>query len=88
MNNETVLVWGGEHKLADGLHRNVKLSNISRADYAGAESCRGCHGENYSKWENHAHRWMNVLADERSVKGDFSGSDSASILGNGSKAEN
>ncbi|MCA9217999.1 MAG: hypothetical protein KDB27_33240, partial [Planctomycetales bacterium] len=78
-NNETVLVWGGDHKITNGLHRNANLSNITRADYAGTESCRGCHAENYSKWENHAHRWMNVQADEESVKGDFSGTESATI---------
>lgn len=72
-NQETVLVWGGDHQLAKGLHKNAKISNLSREDYAGEESCRSCHSDNYAKWSNHAHRWMNVLADEASVKGDFSG---------------
>ena len=86
-NNETVLVWGGDHQLADGLQKNVRLSNISKSDYAGAESCRSCHAENYAKWSHHAHRWMNVLADEESVKGDFSGSEEATIRYRGGLGE-
>lgn len=86
-NNETVLVWGGDHQLTDGLHRNVALSNIGRSDYAGAGSCQSCHTENHGMWENHAHRWMNVMADEISVKGDFSGSEVARISYRGGVAE-
>ncbi len=86
-NNETVLVWGGDHQLAKGLFSNAKLSNIGRSDYAGAASCQSCHSENYAKWENHAHRWMNVLADEHTVRGDFSGGAAAKICYRGGLGE-
>ena len=39
-------------------------SNIRRADYAGAESCKECHESNYHKWSSHPHRWMNAWATE------------------------
>jgi len=74
-NNETVLVWGGDHEFARdlGLRRKQAVSNLRRIDYAGADSCRECHEENHELWRNHTHRWMNALADESTVKGDFSG---------------
>ena len=86
-NNETVLVWGGDHQLAGGLNKNPQLSNIGRSDYAGSDSCKNCHTENHAKWAQHSHRWMNVLANEESVKGDFSGSDSANIEYRGGRGE-
>lgn len=48
-------------------------SNIHPGDYAGPDSCRKCHQRNYSDWSKHPHRWMNAVADESTVKGDFSG---------------
>ena len=74
-NNETVLVWGGDHQFTEGLHKNAGVSNIGRSDYAGTESCRSCHTEKYEAWQDPSHRWMNVVADQESVKGDFSGSE-------------
>ncbi len=48
-------------------------SNIRPQDYAGPESCADCHQENFADWSNHSHRWMNALATEENVQGDFSG---------------
>jgi len=56
-------------------------SNLTRADYAGAESCRNCHARNYDDWSKHPHRWMNAIADESTVKGDFSGEESIAYRG-------
>lgn len=49
------------------------LSNIHPADYAGPEACKDCHKKNYRDWSNHPHRWMNALANDGTVVGDFSG---------------
>ena len=46
-------------------------SNIHPNDYAGPETCKKCHPKNHADWSEHPHRWMNALADEASVKGDF-----------------
>ncbi len=48
-------------------------SNIHPADYVGPEACRACHKKNYESWSTHPHRWMNALAGDRTVHGDFSG---------------
>lgn len=47
-------------------------SNIHPNDYAGPETCKRCHPKNHKEWSDHPHRWMNALANESSVKGDFS----------------
>jgi predicted CXXCH cytochrome family protein len=49
-------------------------SNIHPSDYIGPQSCQTCHQRNYESWSHHPHRWMNALASEETVKGDFSGS--------------
>jgi predicted CXXCH cytochrome family protein len=56
-------------------------SNIHPADYAGPDTCKGCHATNYQAWERHPHRWMNALAGEATVTGDFSGAASVSYRG-------
>jgi len=48
-----------------------EVSNIRLIDYAGAESCKKCHRENHDAWSNHSHRFMNAMANEQTVKGDF-----------------
>jgi predicted CXXCH cytochrome family protein len=48
-------------------------SNINPADYVGPEACKECHVKNYESWSKHPHHWMNALANEQTVKGDFSG---------------
>jgi predicted CXXCH cytochrome family protein len=47
-------------------------SNIHPADYAGPQACKECHPRNYDTWSHHPHRWMNALAGDATVKGDFS----------------
>lgn len=56
-------------------------SNIRPADYAGPETCRECHSENYEAWHGHAHRLMNAMAVPENVKGDFSGNAKIDYLG-------
>ncbi len=56
-------------------------SNVMREDYAGAESCRKCHPGNYEDWSDHSHRWMNAIANDETVQGDFSGKQSMDYLG-------
>jgi predicted CXXCH cytochrome family protein len=56
-------------------------SNMHRADYAGPESCRECHRENYEQWSKHPHRHMNALANPDTVRGDFSGEQNIRYLG-------
>ena len=55
--------------------------NTRHKDYAGAESCKDCHKENYADWYNHAHRLMNAEANDETVAGDFSGKASLNYLG-------
>ena len=86
-NSEAVLVWGGDHEYAEGLRKNQVVSNIRHIDYAGPDSCAKCHEENYDLWSNHAHRWMNVEANEQTVKGDFSGGPAARINYRGGTGE-
>lgn len=49
-------------------------SNISSKDYVGPDACNECHSANYRQWTGHPHRWLNALATNATVKGDFSGS--------------
>lgn len=56
-------------------------SNMHREAYAGAEACRTCHAKNHADWSAHPHRWMNALATEATVKGDFSGEAEIRYLG-------
>ena len=66
--------WAGiPQGVRESLTPTGKRSNIRPADYSGPESCRECHKDKFESWSNHSHRWMNALADESSVRGDFSG---------------
>lgn len=56
-------------------------SNIHPTDYVGPEACRECHQKNYESWSMHPHRWMNALANDRTVRGDFTGSASIAYRG-------
>ncbi|MBW3599209.1 MAG: cytochrome c family protein [Planctomycetes bacterium] len=56
-------------------------SNMHRTDYAGPDSCRECHQENYEQWSRHPHRHMNALATAETVAGDFSGEQTIHYLG-------
>lgn len=57
------------------------VSNIRHRDYAGAESCRDCHRENYEKWTHHAHRLMNAEATDETVLGHFNDGPPMAYLG-------
>ena len=50
-----------------------KQSNVTPADYVGPQACTDCHQENHADWSQSSHRWMNALANDQSVLGDFSG---------------
>lgn len=66
--------------LPDGLQRRAVSTgkdghNIHPSDYVGPQACQKCHPQNYGLWSHHPHRWMNALADDSTVKGDFSGAE-------------
>jgi len=48
-------------------------SNMHPADYVGPDRCRKCHQRNHQDWSQHAHRLMNAVANQETVRGDFSG---------------
>ena len=81
--NEVNLYWDG---IPDEL-RTARVPppddyrNIRKADYAGPESCKECHKENYQAWRGHAHRLMNAYATDETVRADFSGGLSLNYLG-------
>lgn len=50
-----------------------KISNIAPEDYVGPSKCIECHADNHADWSKHPHRWMNAVANQESVVGDFSG---------------
>ena len=74
MQGQARYVWDGltEHQRESGVLAAIQ-SNIRKEDYAGAGACKECHEKNYEKWSRHSHRWMNALATDEIVKGDFSG---------------
>ncbi|HAY82060.1 MAG TPA: hypothetical protein DCY79_19825 [Planctomycetaceae bacterium] len=47
-------------------------SNIHPDDYVGSDACQKCHKKNHQQWSEHPHRWMNAVASNETVKGDFS----------------
>jgi predicted CXXCH cytochrome family protein len=64
--------------------RSGEGSNVRPADYVGPDACKRCHHGNYESWSHHPHHWMNTLASEATIKGDFSGK--ASIAYRGGRA--
>lgn len=80
---EQVVLWWED--LPEQVRTNFRgtgdRSNIHPGDYVGPETCRSCHQVQYQSWSRHAHRWMNALADDSTVKGDFSGRSKVSYLG-------
>ena len=74
--NNRLTVWWDREQLpgkSTVALTSLKKSNIHPEDYVGAEQCRKCHSKNYEAWSGHSHRWMNALANDSTVKGDFSG---------------
>ncbi len=58
-----------------------ETSNIALDAYAGPDTCQKCHQENYQAWSEHPHRWMNALANDETIVGDFSGEAEIHYLG-------
>jgi predicted CXXCH cytochrome family protein len=46
-------------------------TNIHPRDYAGPDACKNCHKKQYETWSKHPHRWMNALAGNTTIHGDF-----------------
>lgn len=64
--------WGQiPRQLQEHAAQAASGSNIHSEDYAGSDACQTCHQKNYDSWSTHPHRWMNAMADEQIVKGDF-----------------
>jgi len=67
------LWWNGIPKeMEKGAVEPTGASNIALKDYVGAESCKDCHPGNHASWSQHPHRWMNAMATDEIVMGDFS----------------
>jgi len=67
------LWWNGIPKeMEKGTVEPTGASNIALKDYVGAESCKDCHPGNHASWSQHPHRWMNAMATDEIVMGDFS----------------
>lgn len=78
------MVWDS---IRPDILRNVHAStssNIAARDYVGPGKCVECHAQNHADWSKHPHRWMNAMAEDATVLGDFSGK--ASIDYRGGKA--
>ncbi len=56
-------------------------SNIHPKDYVGPTSCEKCHQNQYQQWSSHPHHWMNALANDSTIKGDFSGTSTITYRG-------
>lgn len=63
--------WDTPPEELPGVVKSEGISNIRREDYIGPDACRRCHKEQHASWSGHAHRWMNAMATEETVKGDF-----------------
>ncbi len=74
-------LWWGDLPAEQADLTAGSVSTIRREDYVGPETCKECHAENYRHWSRHPHRWMNALAKEETVRGDFSGSADIHYLG-------
>lgn len=82
--NLWLTVWWDRDRLpgvATPALTKLARSNIHPSDYSGPESCKKCHEKNYRGWAEHPHRWMNALANDATVKGDFSAGAEISYLG-------
>lgn len=74
VNGNLTLAWDTiRPDLMMQLQPTSSTSNITPTDYAGPDRCKECHQTNYDDWSRHPHRWMNALATESTVLGDFLG---------------
>ena len=80
---EQVVLWWDDlpEEVRTDFLRTGSRSNIHPSDYVGPEACKSCHPQHYQSWSKHAHRWMNALANDSTVKGDFSGKATIAYLG-------
>lgn len=89
LNNPRVQISGNVYNWWDSIPDEIQAGsvtsaghdNISPGSYAGPESCQKCHRRNFDAWSKHPHRWMNAVASDDTVKGDFSDSAGISYLG-------
>lgn len=65
--------WQPSSEFEANVTQTADFSNIMREDYVGPDACQKCHKQQHAEWSDHPHRWMNALATEEIVKGDFSG---------------
>lgn len=80
---EKLFFWWDEMpaKVTNVSFETGPTSNIHPEDYAGVDSCKKCHEQNFEDWANHPHRWMNAAANEETVKGSFTTEDILHYLG-------
>ncbi|MDP7276416.1 MAG: hypothetical protein QF363_13125 [Planctomycetaceae bacterium] len=56
-------------------------SNLRRQDYSDPKTCQRCHKKQFTAWQEHSHRGMNLLASPQTVSGDFSEKASIDYMG-------
>jgi predicted CXXCH cytochrome family protein len=54
-------------------HQAAVPGPVTPASYVGSAACRGCHADEYQRWQSSQHAVSMQVADERTVLGDFSG---------------
>ncbi|MBI3416815.1 MAG: C cytochrome precursor [Verrucomicrobia bacterium] len=66
--------WSWQTRLEKKLASRAQLvaPHVGRPEeYAGSESCRACHPDQYTSWHHSFHRTMTQIASPESVRGDF-----------------
>ena len=81
--SDQMITWWGRlpEPVAQNAYPTGNQSNVHPGDYSGPEACRQCHEKNYARWSEHPHRWMNALADDESIRGDFESDSSINYMG-------
>ena len=67
-------VWWWQEHLENKLDSRARLNapHVGRPDeYAGSESCRACHPDQYASWHRSYHRTMTQIASPETVRGKF-----------------
>lgn len=73
MTDNMLVHWMPASEFEAEITQTDDFSNIMRQDYVGPDTCSNCHRKQHGNWSHHPHRWMNALASQTTVKGDFSG---------------
>ena len=71
-------VWLWQRQLEKKLDSQASLTilKVGRPEeYAGSDSCRACHADQYASWHRSFHRTMTQIATPASVRGKFDGVD-------------